>query len=100
MTDAVSATAGDIHARVWTVLQEQFGPAAAELTEDDEFVDVLTTGFDSLTAIDTISRVESAFGVEIDFVSHDVRYWFASPARIVRFISDQLEDQAALRSTS
>lgn len=99
MTDAISATAEDIHARVWAVLREQFGSAASALTDDGELVDVLTSGFDSLTALDTISRIESAFGIEVDFVGHDLRHWFATPARIVRFVSDQLEDQAALRGT-
>jgi acyl carrier protein len=100
MTDAMAAIAENVHARVWTVLREQFGPAADELTDDGEFVNVLTAGFDSLTALDTISRIESEFSVEVDFVGHDVRHWFASPARIVRFVCDQLEDQAALGSTS
>ncbi len=100
MTDLTVPAAEDVHARVWTVLRDQFGPAADALTDDGEFIDLLTAGFDSLTALDTISRIESAFGVEVDFVGHDVRHWFASPARIAQFVTDQLEDRAAMGSRS
>jgi acyl carrier protein len=89
----------DVHARVWTVLRAQFGGVADDLTDDDEFVNALTTGFDSLTALDVISRIEAEFGVEVDFVGHDVRYSFASPGRIVRFVTDQLEDRFVVGST-
>lgn len=98
MTD-LNTSAADVHTRVWSVLRRQFGAAAAALTDDSEFATALAVGFDSLTALETISVIEAEFGIEVDFVAHDVRHWFASPARIVRFVSDQLEDRAALRTS-
>ncbi|GAB3439759.1 acyl carrier protein [Actinophytocola sediminis] len=99
MPENTLPVAEKIHAEVWAVLRAQFGAAADTLTGDSEFVTALPTGFDSLTALDTISRVEAAFGLEVDFVSHDVRYWFVTPDRIVRYVTDQLEDRAVLGNT-
>ncbi len=98
MTNTSLPRAEQIRARVWAVLRNQFGPAADTLTEDSEFVATLAEVFDSLTALDTISRIETEFGIEVDFVGHDVRHWFAAPGRIMQFVRDQLEDQLALGS--
>lgn len=99
MPENTLPVADDVRAQVWAVLRAQFGTAADALTGDSEFVTALPAGFDSLTALDTISRVESTFDLEVDFVSHDVRHWFVSPERIVRYVIDQLEDRAARGST-
>jgi acyl carrier protein len=96
MTDVTQEDTDQIRTRVWALLHNQFGPAADRLTEDGEFVNTLADGFDSLTALDLIGRVEAEFGIEVDFVAHDVRHWFASPGRITRFVQEQLEDRAAL----
>lgn len=98
MPETALPSVNDVHARVWAALRAQFGAAADALADDSEFVVALSAGFDSLTALDTISRVESEFGIEVDFVGHDVRYWFASPERVVRYVLDRLEDRAALES--
>jgi acyl carrier protein len=96
MTEATQADTDQIRARVWALLRNQFGPAADRLTDGGEFINTLADGFDSLTALDLIGRVEAEFGIEVDFVAHDVRYWFASPGRITRFVQEQLEDRAVL----
>ena len=54
--------------------------------------------YDSLTAMECITALESAFEIEVDFVAHDVRYWFATVERMARFIADQREDRALLGS--
>lgn len=97
MVNISPLAAEQVKTRVWAVLRDQFGPATGTLTEDGEFATALAEVFDSLVALETISRIETEFGVEIDFVAHDVRHWFASPGRIMQFVRDQLEDQAALR---
>jgi acyl carrier protein len=98
MPETTLPSVDDVRARVRAVLRTQFGAAADALADDSEFV-TLAAGFDSLTALDMIARVESEFGIEVDFVGHDVRHWFASPGRITRYVTDQLEDRAALGST-
>jgi acyl carrier protein len=97
MTNGSVPDAVQVRTRVWAVLRGQFGSVADSLTEDGEFVATLPDGFDSLAALETISRIESEFGLEVDFVAHDVRHWFATPGRIVQFVQDQLEDQLVLR---
>lgn len=99
MTESPSQIPRDeIASRVRAVLRGQFGPVADDLADDAELVNAIP-GFDSLAALETISRVEAEFGIEVDFVGHDVRYWFATPGRITRFVLDRLEDRAVLGGT-
>lgn len=100
MTDATSPTLDQIRCHVQAILRERFGPAADNLGDEDELSAVLGDSFDSLAALEIIVQVETEFAIEVDFVQHDVRYWFASLSRISQFVHDQLADLAALGSRS
>lgn len=89
-------TIDQTRARVRTVLRNQVGDVLDGVTDDDELRDVLADRYDSLAAMEFVSRIETEFGVEVDFVSHDVRFVFATLNRISLFIQDLLEDHAAL----
>ncbi|SMD12196.1 acyl carrier protein [Lentzea albidocapillata] len=89
-------TTEQVNARVRHVLRDQFGPAVDALADDVPLTEGLDGNYDSLSALDCIARVEAEFGIEVDFVGHDVRHWFASIARIAEFVRDQIEDQAVL----
>jgi len=50
-------------ARLRTLAIERFGPAAADLAPDADLFEVL--GIDSMQALDLLTDLEEAFGVEI-----------------------------------
>lgn len=83
-----------IHDRVRTVLEKRFGDAARALAPDADLSGALP-GFDSLAALEYISAVEEEFGVEVDFVADDVRYWFSTLGRTAEYVRERVEDQAA-----
>ena len=72
--------------------------AVVSVAPDEKLADALGERYDSLTAMECITALESAFELEVDFVAHDVRYWFATVERMARFIADQREDRALLGS--
>jgi acyl carrier protein len=53
----------EILARLRTLAATRFGPRAAALAVDDDLFDVL--GIDSLQALDLLTDLEEAFGIEI-----------------------------------
>jgi acyl carrier protein len=88
----------DIQEQVQVVLRRIIGSLVDELSPDDELAAILGDRYDSLTALECITAIEGAFGIEVDFVAQDVRYWFATIGRMTTFVRDQLEDRAALGS--
>ena len=86
-------TADGLRARVHATLAAHLGDEIAEMPDDTPLPDVFVGRYDSLGALECISLIEQAFDIEVDFVTHDVRYWFATPGRIIQFVTDQVEDQ-------
>lgn len=85
-----------IGVRVRATVREVLGEALDAVTDTDELRDKLGDRYDSLRAIEGITRIEQEFGIEVDFVGHDVRYEFATLERIARFVRWQLEDLQTL----
>jgi acyl carrier protein len=96
MSAPAPATDDQLGTRVREVLRGQFGAAIDEVPADAELAERLQGSYDSLAALECVTRIETEFGIEVDFVGHDVRYWFATTGRIVRFVADRLEDRTAL----
>ena len=53
----------DLYQRLTALAAARFGPDAAELGPDEDFFEVL--GIDSLQALDLLTELEEAFGVEV-----------------------------------
>jgi acyl carrier protein len=87
----------DLRGKVRATLAAHLGDEIAGLPDDTLLPDAFSDRYDSLGALECISLIELAFDIEVDFVAHDVRYWFATPARIVQFVTDQVEDQKITR---
>ena len=85
-------------ARVREVLGELLGDVVTSAGEDEPLTQALGDRYDSLAALECVSRVENAFGIEVDFVAHDVRYSFATLRRIAEFVQGELEDRAVLEN--
>ncbi|GAA3168891.1 MULTISPECIES: acyl carrier protein [Streptomyces] len=84
----------EIGTRVLAVLEKRFGDAARSLAPDTDLTDVLP-GFDSLAALEYVTAVENEFGIEVDFVGDDVRYWFGTLGRTAEYVRERVEDQSA-----
>lgn len=78
--------------RVVSVLEGRFGAAARAAAPTVDLAEALP-GYDSLAALEVITATEEAFGIEVDFVAHDVRYAFSTIERIAEYVRDALEDQ-------
>ncbi|MQY20213.1 hypothetical protein NRB20_33110 [Nocardia sp. RB20] len=98
MTQTPSAE--QISTRVRNTLRSVLGEALDAVADADELRERLGDRFDSLRAVECITRIEEEFGIEVDFVGHDVRYEFASLERIARFVNWQLEDQRAVEGST
>lgn len=94
MTIPSTPTAQELRTRVRDALHRQIGDAVAAVPDDASLPEALGSRYDSLAAMECVTGVEEEFGIEVDFVAHDVRYWFGSIERIARFAADQLEDAA------
>lgn len=69
-------------ARLQELAQERFGDVAADLAPEADFFDALQ--IDSLQALDLLTDIESAFGVEVpDWEMQDVRT-LAALADVIR----------------
>ena len=88
----------DLAERVRTALTKQFGSILEPVADNDLLRDALGDRYDSLAALECICRIESEFGIEVDFVEHDVRHFFSTIELICAFVADQLEDLEALTS--
>ena len=98
MNPADITAADQIGSLVRVALRQQFGAALDAIDDDMSLRDALGDRYDSLAVLDCVCRIESAFGIEVDFVDHDVRYVFATMRRISQFVRDRLEDLATLGS--
>ncbi|MFL6110515.1 MAG: acyl carrier protein [Catenulispora sp.] len=94
-TDTVTDT--EIADRVRSALSKVLGEQVAALDPEQNLAQTFGDRYDSLAAMECVVQVEGEFGIEVDFVAHDVRHWFSSLALITAFVRDQLEDQALLR---
>jgi acyl carrier protein len=88
----------EITARIRSVLRRTLGDQADRLDQDTDLAQALGDRYDSLTAMECIAAVENEFDIEVDFVAHDVRHWFATVARMTGFVRNELEDRALFRS--
>lgn len=86
--------------KVRTVLHRHLGEAVTKVAADEHLAEALGERYDSLTAMECITGIEAEFGVEVDFVAHDVRYWFSTIERMARFVANELEDRALLEGRS
>jgi acyl carrier protein len=84
--------------QIRSVLQKHIGDPVTGVADDDDLATVLGARYDSLTAMECITAIEVEFGIEVDFVAHDVRHWFASIDRMATFVGRELEDRALLGS--
>jgi acyl carrier protein len=91
-------TDAEIVTRIRSVLSRVLGDEIVRIEPDAELAQALGERYDSLTAMECIAAVEAEFDIEVDFVAHDVRHWFATVARMARFVRNQLEDRALLGS--
>ncbi|MEU7074416.1 acyl carrier protein [Streptomyces narbonensis] len=82
--------------RLRVLLAARLGPPYDAVADDTDLRVSLGDGYDSLTVMECISAVEAEFGIEVDLVGDDVRHWFATTARMARFVTDRLEDAAVL----
>ncbi|GHJ42340.1 acyl carrier protein [Streptomyces sp. TS71-3] len=99
MSSTVIPTEQEIATRVRAVLHDLFGDALHSVADDTELTTALGERYDSLAAMECVSRVEGEFGIEVDFVADDVRFSFATLGRIGAFVRDRLEDHAILGNT-
>ncbi|MEV7541190.1 phosphopantetheine-binding protein [Streptomyces sp. NPDC089915] len=97
---ATVPTIDELTPQVRAALTPLLGDALDSVRDDAELTEVLGDRYDSLTALECVTAVETAFGVEVDFVAHDVRYGFATVGRIAAFVRDLLEDRTALDAVS
>ncbi len=93
VSDMHTTDRGEISTRVQAVLEKRFGDAARTLAVNADLTDALP-GFDSLAALEYVNAVESEFGIEVDFVGDDVRYWFSTLDRTTEYVRETVEDQA------
>ncbi|HEX3780028.1 MAG TPA: acyl carrier protein [Pseudonocardiaceae bacterium] len=89
-------TTTDLTEQVRAALHKQFGAALDPITDTDLLRETLGDRYDSLAALECICRIEAEFGIEVDFVEHDVRHFFSTIELIGQFVGDQLEDLAVL----
>jgi acyl carrier protein len=85
--------AAEIAPRVRGVFAQQFN-GAENAPDDEPLPNALGGRYDSLAVLELITSIEQEFGIEVDFVAHDVRYWFSQIGLITQFVADQLDDKA------
>lgn len=95
-TGAVDTSAVELQEKVREVLRPCLGDAVDTLAAGADLAGVLGERYDSLTAMECVTAIEAAFGIEVDFVAHDVRHWFATIERMASFVGNELEDRALL----
>lgn len=88
----------DLRRAVRDVLRRRLGAAIDDVAPDQPLAEALAERYDSLTALECVTAVEAEFGIEVDFVTDDVRHWFSTIALTARFVGQALEDRAMLGS--
>lgn len=86
----------DLPARVRQTLAGFLGDRVENLDQDADLSTALGDRYDSLGALECVSSIEREFGIEVDYVTHDVRHWFSTLGRIEEFVANELEDQSQL----
>ncbi|WP_150252375.1 acyl carrier protein [Nocardiopsis deserti] len=92
----MSTVPTDLQERIRSVLSARVGEEVMTVGAEEDLAQVLGERYDSMTAMECITAIEAAFDIEVDFVAHDVRYWFSTVERMARFIRDEQEDRALL----
>ncbi|MFD7132051.1 acyl carrier protein [Streptomyces sp. NPDC059894] len=95
-TSSVIPDRAQILTRLRAALAVPLGDAVEGVDDHADLAEALGERYDSLAAMECITTVETHFGVEVDFVSDDVRHIFATLSRIAEFVQDRLEDHAAI----
>lgn len=86
----------ELQQQVRSVLRPLLGEGIDAVPADQDLAAALEDRYDSLTAMECITAVEGEFGIEVDFVAHDVRHWFSTVGRMAQFVHDELEDRALI----
>jgi acyl carrier protein len=86
--------------QVRQALRGQLGDLIDPIADSDDLPTALGDRYDSLGAMECVSAIETAFGIEVDFVTDDVRHSFGTIGRITEFVQDKLDDLAVLREPS
>lgn len=81
-----------IEDRIRNVAERLFGETARSISIDSALVDSLPE-FTSLTSLNLITATEEEFGIEVDFVSDDVKFSFSTLRNIAGYVQERLEDQ-------
>jgi len=89
-------TSLDVPARVRQTLAGFLGDRVETLDQNADLATALGDRYDSLGALECVSSIEREFGIEVDYVTHDVRHWFSTLGRIEEFVVNELEDQNEL----
>jgi acyl carrier protein len=87
---------GDLLARVRRAYADALRLPCEDVPIEAELREAVGDRYDSLAAVECVAAVESEFGIEVDFVADDVRYWFSSVANTAEFVARRLADQATL----
>ncbi|GLF97028.1 acyl carrier protein [Streptomyces yaizuensis] len=98
MTAPTVPTCAELRDLIRAVLAPRLGDAFQDVPDDAELQTALGDRYDSLTAMECVSAIEGSFGIEVDFVTDDVRHWFSTVERMTAFTHDRLEDAAALET--
>lgn len=81
-----------------SALEALLGPEVRTIGSDQSFRDFIGERFDSLMAVEVVSTIEERFGIEVDYVGDDVRYWFETLEKMEQFVTERLEDRATLQA--
>ncbi|PIB48710.1 acyl carrier protein [Pseudomonas sp. 2588-5] len=81
-----------------TALETLLGPEVRSIGADESFRDFIGERFDSLMAVEVVTIIEERFGIEVDYVGDDVRYWFETLEKMEQFVKERLEDTATLQA--
>lgn len=91
-----SHTPEDVSVRIRQVIATTIGVDVDPVDAREDLAEALGGRYDSLAALEVVTAVEGEFGIEVDFVSDDVRHWFSTIDRIAEFVGERIEDLAAL----
>lgn len=81
-----------------SALETLLGPEVRAIGADQSFRDFIGERFDSLMAVEVVTTIEERFGIEVDYVGDDVRYWFETLEKMEQFVKERLEDNVTLQA--
>ena len=85
----------EIERRIRACLRHVVGETASHIPHELPIRDAVAS-FDSLAAMEFVTALEDEFGIEVDFVLHDVRFRMQTIQRSVGFVQELLEDKEVL----